>query len=228
VRRDVNGGVAGAQNTGIDSCDAADAVVFLHSDDRLGRDRFRAQAAILSASAHISWVGSRGIDGSRVRPDPLASASHHDMLARPLGVHISNYLFRRELLDTYRFDEGLRCREDWDLLYRLKRDRVGYATVDEVGSVRPGDQADRLSNSPEMAHSMAYLREKYLDELSQDRRLLALWELRTAMLYESFSADPALRHRARHWYRRSLLHAPFHPRRVMAAIRCTAKSVVRR
>jgi glycosyltransferase involved in cell wall biosynthesis len=222
VRRRANGGVAAAQNSGLDIANG-ECVVFLHDDDLLAADRFAPQVSELQGDGRVGWVGSGSAEAGTIRDDPLSGATARDMLARPLGVHVSNYLFRRDVLLRYRFDENLRCREDWDLLYRLKRDDVPFHSIDVVGSIRPGSAPDRLSNSIKMAHSLAYLRSKFYADLSAERRLLANWEFRMAMIYGRFAATDDDLREARRWLLSSLRLAPLHPGRAAIAARSVFK-----
>jgi len=125
VRRDINGGVAAAQNTGLDRA-AGRYVLFLHSDDELLPDCLQRLSDVLDrASPEIGGVEA-GLEviagGATVRRRPyLEDADYRTLLAFQSGVHISTLLLRREVAARVRFDESLRGVEDRDFCVRLLR-----------------------------------------------------------------------------------------------------------
>ena len=122
LRREVNGGVAAAQNTGLRAA-SGEFVAFIHSDDHWLPTKLEHQLGALAGSDRdCAGVESatrrvRAGDSGEVGPG-LAGRTHEDLLARRVkNLHISGFLFRREsLLSVGGFDEGLRAYEDLDVL----------------------------------------------------------------------------------------------------------------
>ena len=169
LRREANGGVAAAQNTGLRAA-SGEYVAFIHSDDRWLPAKLEHQIGVLegadpgcvgveSATRHVHTASS--VVGPR-----LESRTHEDLLARRVkNLHISGFLFRRELLlEAGGFDELLRAYEDLDVLIRLSR-RSAFLTSDEVVAVVDQSGSDRLAASSWMQHGRERLLSKYETEL---------------------------------------------------------------
>jgi len=125
VRRDINGGVAAAQNSGLDRATGR-YVLFLHSDDELLPDCLQRLSDVLDrASPEVGGVeaGLEVVAGrAPVRRRPyLEGADYRTLLAFQSGLHISTLLLRREVAAKVRFDESLRGVEDRDFCVRLLR-----------------------------------------------------------------------------------------------------------
>ena len=184
VRRAVNGGVAAAQNTGLDEASGR-YVSFLHSDDEWAPQRLAAMVPLLDSSpSDVGGVecGALVIEPSgahRVNGPWLLGATDADLLAYRAGVHISSLLLRRELALATRFDEELRHTEDRDFSIRLlRRTRLVFDARQlvvvhrEVPGLRDRDKAPTCE----------YLIEKYQPELRGHPRLQAIWWSRLARL----------------------------------------------
>lgn len=169
IQRETNGGVAAAQNTGLQHAEGR-FVAFLHSDDTWEPHKLTAQVdamgsapgalAIESATIRVTDAGTRTV-GPRLR-----GAGLDEFLARTVrNVHISGFLFRRQaLVDVGGFDERLRSYEDFDMLLRLLRTGKIVFSDDPVAIL---DQrgADRLGESPWMARARGTLLDLYDAEL---------------------------------------------------------------
>lgn len=185
VRRAINGGVAAAQNTGLDHATGR-YVAFLHSDDELLPGSLEQRSRMLdNAPATIGLVesGHEEFDGSSLptlHAPYLVGADADDLLAYRAGVHISKILVRRELADAVRFDEALRGAEDRDFVIRLLR-RSGVAVTPEP-LVRIERTKVGLRGQPKGA-IYQYLFDKYHDEITADPALERSWRFRIARAY---------------------------------------------
>jgi glycosyltransferase involved in cell wall biosynthesis len=175
VRRATNGGVAAAQNTGLDHATGR-YVAFLHSDDELLSGSLERRSRMLDDSpATIGLVesGHEEFDGSSV-------TTLHAPYLLGAGVHISKILVRRELADAVRFDEALRGAEDRDFVIRLLQ-RSGVAVTPEP-LVRIERTKVGLRGQPKGA-IYQYLFDKYHDEITADPALERSWRFRISRAY---------------------------------------------
>jgi glycosyltransferase involved in cell wall biosynthesis len=185
VRRNVNGGVAAAQNTGLEHARGR-YVLFLHSDDelmpeclsRLSDVLDRASPAIGGVEAGLEVVESHGT--YRRRPY-LEVADDKSLLAYRAGVHISTLLLRRELAARVRFDESLRGVEDRDFCIRLLRRTTLACEPDAL--VRVHRTAWRLTTSLSHGPIYEYLLTKYRDDITPSPAIHASWWFRIAREY---------------------------------------------
>jgi glycosyltransferase involved in cell wall biosynthesis len=212
VRRSTNGGVAAAQNSGVHEARSS-FIAFLHSDDILVPGHIHAQVGLLHGGADVAAASA--LIGDRVFTDPVSSALPADFLRFRFGVHVSQYLFPRELMVRFSFDEALRTWEDWDLLFRLKLAGLSFAAVDRVIVEITGDASARLSNSPVNGPALIYLGEKYRHHLRDRRALRSLWQFKIgrSLLREGEQRQ------GRRWIGRSLVTEPWHPRRAACLFR---------
>jgi glycosyltransferase involved in cell wall biosynthesis len=206
VRRDRNGGVAAAQNSGAAAV-STEWVQFLHSDDVLAS----ATADFRPPQRCDVVQGLQRVGDHLVAP--ALGKPESDFFWLRFGVYIGQYRFRTELVRSVGFDESLRGNEDWDLLLRLNRLGLRIVDTDEVLGITHLEAGDRLSNSRLTLDSLIYLYGKYANELSEDRGAKAAWAFEVAQL-NVIQGD-----RCRDsisWLCRSLLISPLHPRRVAA------------
>jgi len=207
VRRASNGGVAAAQNTGLDAV-CTPWVRFLHSDDLLVPMQNPSVLAdpvdaLQSATAYgPGWV-------------PTAD----ELLLHKVGTHIGHYVMRTDSVRSLRFDERLRSWEDWDLIYRMSRSGMSVEPIDERLVELGHGASDRLSGSSAMLDGIVYLYAKHNDALRRHRRARSAWEFKVARgVARSGDRSGALA-----WLARSLWTEPWHPRRALHVIRLAAR-----
>jgi glycosyltransferase involved in cell wall biosynthesis len=208
VRRELNGGVAAAQNSGLERVDT-EFVCFLHSDDLLAEGRFQAQLAAMSSSTDV--VGSAAKVGDAIIADNVHALSAYQMAQFDCGwVHISPYLFRTEAIGKTRFDEALRAWEDFDFLLQLKIAGVRFATCDSIGCYVMDDGLGRLSTLAINADALIHLWAKH-QPLLGNRRTRAIWQFKIGrnLQKEGRLSD------GRRWIVHSLSESPLHPRRAL-------------
>ena len=186
VRRSVNGGVAAAQNTGLDRA-AGRYVLFLHSDDELLPDCLRRLTDILGHAPPAIGGVEAGLEvvepDAMVRRRPyLEGADDRALLAYRSGVHISTLLLRRELATAVRFDESLRGVEDRDFCIRLLRRTTLVFESDPL--VRIHRTATRLA-AQSKAQMYEYLLAKYHDDIVTSPANHGSWWFRIARQYAS-------------------------------------------
>lgn len=179
VPRKENGGVAAAQNTGLQAA-AGRYIAFLHSDDEWLPGRLERQIPILDAAgvAAVESPTLRASDGvEKLAPPRMAGHDWREMLRREVrDLHISGWLFRRSALtELGGFDEHLRCYEDLDLLIRLTQEfEVTTENGAPVTRIHTGG-ADRLGISPWMKQGRRHLVRKYAYQFDSAARLPDGW-----------------------------------------------------
>jgi glycosyltransferase involved in cell wall biosynthesis len=211
VRRSVNGGVAAAQNTGIEHAHG-ELVAFLHSDDELFADKLEQQVGLVARSPDTVGAVESGIevvwpDHTECWPPGLDGADASDVLAYRARVHISGLLIRRVVATRLRFDERLRGAEDRDFCIRLLQ------STDLAFSTAPLSRVSK-TGSGHLSHQnhgpiYAYLLKKYQDDIAVDRRVHADWQYRIARAYARAGQMPE----ARRALRRSVRLDPARARR---------------
>jgi len=185
VRRDVNGGVAAAQNTGLDRA-VGRHVLFLHSDDELMPECLsRLTDALDHAPPEIGGVEA-GLEivepGTTVRRRPyLEAADARSLLGFQSGVHISTLLLKREVAASVRFDEDLRGVEDRDFCVRLVR--TAALGFDPEPLVRIHRSRDGLTAQPK-GPIYEYLLGKYHDDIVAAPAMHGDWWFAIARAYE--------------------------------------------
>jgi glycosyltransferase involved in cell wall biosynthesis len=184
VRRDVNGGVAAAQNTGLDRATGR-YVLFLHSDDELMPEFLARLSEVLDNAPPAIGGVEAGLEvveaGTTARRRPyLEGADDGALLVFRSGVHISTLLLRRELAVDVRFDESLRTVEDRDFCIRLLR-RTTLAFEREP-LVRIDRTAVRLSDETR-GPTYEYVLGKYHDDIVTIPEVHASWWFGIARAY---------------------------------------------
>jgi glycosyltransferase involved in cell wall biosynthesis len=210
IRRSLNGGVAAAQNTGVDHA-RGELVAFLHSDDELFAEKLEQQVGLVTRSRHNIGAVESGIevvwpDHTERWPPCLDGADASDVLAYRVRVHISGLLVRRVLAARLRFDEQLRGAEDRDFCIRLLQNTdVAFSPAPLSRVSKLGSRLGHQNHGP----IYAYLLEKYHDDIAADRRVHADGEYRIARAYAREGQMPE----ARRALRRSLRVDPARARR---------------
>jgi glycosyltransferase involved in cell wall biosynthesis len=196
IRRSVNGGVAVAQNTGIDHAQG-EFVAFLHSDDELFADKLERQVELFARSPDTIGAVESAIEV--VWPDSVEcwlpgfeGADASDVLAYRARVHVSGLLVRRDLAARLRFDEQLRGAEDRDFCIRLLQSTQLAFSPEPLSRVSKAETGDRLSHQNH-GPIYAYLLEKYHDDIAADRRVHADWQYRIARAYARAGQMPEAR-----------------------------------
>ena len=181
VRRNVNGGVAAAQNTGLEHARGR-YVLFLHSDDELMPECLSRLSGVLDrASPAIGGVGA-GLEvvephATYRRRPYLEGADDRSLLAYQAGVHISTLMLKREVAASVRFDESLRGVEDRDFCIRfLRRTTLAF---EPTALVRVHRTARRLA-SQSKGPIYEYLLTKYRDDITPSPAIHASWWFRIA------------------------------------------------
>ena len=210
IRRTANGGVAAAQNTGIDHA-RGEFVVFLHSDDTLLAEKLQHQVDLLAGAGDAVGAVESAIEVAwpeRVErwAAELDTATAFDLLAYRKRVHISGLMIRRALAAQLRFDERLRGAEDRDFCVRLLRSTEVVCTQEPLSRVsKTGLRLSHQNKGP----IYVYLLQKYHDDIATDRRVHADWNYRIARAFSRAGQMPE----ARAAIRRSLRLFPAHVRR---------------
>ena len=184
LRRDINGGVAAAQNTGLDRA-AGRFVLFLHSDDELKPEFLRRLSATLDRASPAIGGVEAGVEviesGSTTQRRPyLEGGDDRTLLAFQSGVHISTLLLSREVAADLRFDESLRTVEDRDFCIRLlRRTTLAFERDPLVRIHRSATGLSALGKGP----FYEYLLDKYHDDIVVVPAVHASWWFGIARAY---------------------------------------------
>jgi glycosyltransferase involved in cell wall biosynthesis len=145
IRPSANKGTSGARNVGLDAA-VGEYVAFLDDDDSWLPWKLRRQLQALEERSEVSLVYGQEVKRSDravwVWPDPQDSPSGwmHRSLLLTCPVNTSSVLIRRSHVEAVgRFDERLRCWEDYDMWLRLSlqgpfRFLSGPAVIYQVAS----------------------------------------------------------------------------------------------
>ena len=150
IRRDRNGGVAAARNTGIHAA-TGEFLAFQDSDDEWLLSKLESQWQALGQGAEMVICGLLRVGSERVRAYPPASLStltFRQTLSRPVAYTQTWLVPRAAVVDAGGFDEQLRIWDDWELLVRLSS-RLKIAVSPEVLVVSKR-QTDSLSTRREL------------------------------------------------------------------------------
>jgi glycosyltransferase involved in cell wall biosynthesis len=184
VRRAINGGVAAAQNTGLDRA-AGRFVLFLHSDDELMPEFLRRLSEVLDRASPAIGGVEAGVEviesGSATQRRPyLEGGNVQTLLAFQSGVHISTFLLRRQVAADVRFDEALRTVEDRDFCIRLvRRTTLAFEGDPLIRIHRSATGLSALAKGP----FYEYLLAKYHDDIVASAATHGSWWFGIARAY---------------------------------------------
>lgn len=184
LRREKNGGVNAARNSGI-SAARGRYVSFLDSDDEYLPGKLGRQVDLLSKRDHeVDGVECAArvmeVDHEWTMHPPLRGTDYDQLLDR-MGrdIHVSLLLLRRELADAIRFDESFPAWGDVDFLLRLLK-RCRLAFIDEPLVVLHRHAGLHLSTVAARLNGLRRGFQKYGTELETRYRLRGLWHFRMA------------------------------------------------
>jgi len=182
VRPSANKGTSGARNVGLDAA-VGEYVAFLDDDDSWLPWKLRRQLQAIEERSEVSLVYGQEVKRSDravwVWPDPQDAPTGwmHRSLLMTCPVNTSSALIRRSHLDRAgRFDESLRCWEDYDMWLRVAlqgpfRFLPGPAVIYQVAasgrflsSVLTGESERDLRNIVQAALERLRSREEVSDE----------------------------------------------------------------
>lgn len=182
IRPSANKGTSGARNVGLDAA-IGEYVAFLDDDDSWLPWKLRRQLQAIEERSEVSLVYGQEVKRSDravwVWPDPQDSPTGwmHRSLLMTCPVNTSSALIRRSHLDRAgRFDESLRCWEDYDMWLRVAlqgpfRFLPGPAVIYQVAasgrflsSVLTGESERDLRNIVQAALERLRSREEVSDE----------------------------------------------------------------
>ena len=144
LHHDVNLGLSGARNTGIEAARGR-YVTFLDDDDLLAPDRLEiAQEGLARAPGAICFRGN--YPGGRPARNRILEGSVHDEIATQAVPHVGQGCVRRDVLPL--FEQGLRAGEEVDWWLRVTAElpvatvpRTGYLFRNH-GGMRDGNGSD--------------------------------------------------------------------------------------
>lgn len=182
IRPSANKGTSGARNVGLDAA-VGEYVAFLDDDDSWLPWKLRRQLQAIEERSEVSLVYGQEVKRSDravwVWPDPQDAPTGwmHRSLLMTCPVNTSSALIRRSHLDRAgRFDESLRCWEDYDMWLRVAlqgpfRFLPGPAVIYQVAasgrflsSVLTGESERDLRNIVQAALERLRSREEVSDE----------------------------------------------------------------
>lgn len=206
IRRERNGGVAAARNTGVQVA-RGQYLAFQDSDDEWLPAKLELQLADLKgADGHTMAVCGLSRDmrspGSSERagilayprlPSDWAHGLDHRGVLECMRAYTQTWLVPRQaVLDTGGFDERFRIWDDWDLLIRLTQ-RLAVRTRTEP-LVNSGRSQDSLSlDGTRFEHDLGLLLDKYAIHLQDYRRAHSLMRLQYAYWLERSGHIPEAR-----------------------------------
>jgi glycosyltransferase involved in cell wall biosynthesis len=170
-----NRGCAGARNTGLDRC-TGDAVAFFDSDDLWPTDFLEVMLKALQEAPDVGCVYCSiekfFPDGTRqdsYGPTQCKSGWITEELFKSGFIWIQAALFRREVLDGFRFDDTMRNAADTDALLRLST-KIQYHYIPEIKVLFRAEHgvADRKDHSKFNCNRIRVL-ERFYYRLGGDR-----------------------------------------------------------
>ena len=200
IRRNRNGGLSAARNTGIAAARGR-AITFLDDDDVLVPDRLEiAREGLELAPVAICFRGDHP-SGSVGRNRVLAGRVH-DQIADEAVPHVGQACVERRAMPL--FDETLRAGEEVDWWLRLTAENV-VATVPRIGYLFRIHDGERTGNGDEVrAHARVQVLERHRDYF-RAHRVADAFQWRRVGSLAARAGDRAMARRA---YARSLARRP--------------------
>jgi glycosyltransferase involved in cell wall biosynthesis len=166
IRQRINAGVSEARNAGLRAA-AAPLVAFLDSDDywlpNKLEDQMRAFRAQKDTARLLLYGPYYSVDGSHFLRAPFqprrSGQALGDYILIQYGcLHIDTWLARRDYLEQFPFDPGLRNSEDWDVLLRMEAAGGLFAWCPSPDAVRNVDlRPDRLTTRAHLESHRRFL-----------------------------------------------------------------------
>src|SRR5271154_4241072 len=131
VRREINGGLSAARNTGIQNA-SSEWIALLDADDRWMPEKLERQVACIRPEVVLIYTGLRYFDDNGIRSvRPAINPTEALKMLRYRNPIPCTYLVRRgALMYDGGYREDIRACEDWEMLVRLQR--LGkFVAVDE-------------------------------------------------------------------------------------------------
>jgi glycosyltransferase involved in cell wall biosynthesis len=173
-----NAGLSAARNAGLDHC-SGDFVVFLDADDWLYPEGVAANISELRKHpdcAFVSgWHDKVNEFGHPIKNEEQIAVPDNHFIQLLKGNYIGMHaavLYRRSILQSYRFDTSLKACEDYDLYLRIARDHPVLSHSKKIAAYR--------IHGANMSSRIPFMLEKVIEVCKKQERQLKTEEERKA------------------------------------------------